>query len=218
MSLDRTIAHVQASIDAAWKHDSEIPDVARNWTDASSEKVRCLLHNICHRPGTIYLEAGVWVGSSLVCSLLGNEQFVERAYAIDNWSMASQPYPDDTGRAEFARNRKLHLSKYGNRLTVFDEDVYGFDPNKIDQRANVFYFDADHEKTIEGVIQLAPAMVDTCILILDDFHIFNIDKKWRAAVDDLPFTIECEWELPNNHRRDAKLWWCGFYVAVVTRK
>ena len=218
------IARVQTAIDSAWKHESGLPEEASHMHGLMSMKIRHLLNNMCAHPGTVFLEAGLWAGASLVSALAGNQRNIQQAYGIDNWVSCS------SGRGAknlFARQRQQHLADYGDRLRVFDHDLFTFDVAKhIHKPVNVFYYDADHDRTGDGVLAFADALADPCILMLDDWAIkswasntpYSVPTLWREAVERGPFNVEREWILPSNRKGDTELWWCGFYVAILTRK
>ncbi len=216
---EKLIARVQTAIDAAWKHESGLPEEASHMHGLMSVKIRHLLNNICACHGTVYLEAGLWAGASLVSALAGNESNVRRAYGIDNWIACS------SGRGAkhlFARQRHQHLTGYANRLTVFDHDLFTFDvAEHVREPVNVFYYDADHYRTTEGVLQFMDVLTDPCIIMVDDWQSYaryDVEAQWRKAESEGPFEVVKEWTLLSNKKDDPALWWCGFYVAVLKRK
>ncbi len=217
--MNRLIARVQAAVDAAWKHESGLPEEASQMHGLMSMKVRHLLNNMCACPGTVYLEAGLWAGASLVAALAGNERNVRQAYGIDNWIDCS------SGRGAkdlFARQRQQHLANYGNRLKVFDHDLFTFDVAKhIPEPVNVFYYDATHYRTTEGVLRFMDVLTDPCVIMVDDWQSYaryDVEAQWRKAESEGPCEVVKEWVLPSNKKDDAELWWCGFYVAILKRK
>ena len=217
MEYEKVIAKVQAAIDAAWQHQSGLPEFARKVPGLISDKQRHLLHNLCSAPGTVYLEAGLWQGASLIAALAGNERQVQKAYAIDDWYYCSS----GRGAKElFDRHVSTHLGGYGERLRVFDENLFDFDPSRLTDLATVFYYDADHLRTGEGVLHFADVLSDPCIIVLDDWDhpAHGVQAQWRTAVREGPLSIVQEWELPSRHKADLALWWCGVYVAVIERK
>jgi len=216
MTTEQLIEHVENAIAKASNHESRLPESTCQIHGLMSLKVRHLLNNLCSRPNTVYLEAGLWNGASLVSALAGNEDTVDHAYGIDNWINCAWGR-DAKGGCE--RSIAEHLD-YGDRLTVFDHDLFDFDVSNIRRPVNVFYFDADHLRTKEGVVHFADALDNTCIIILDDWDTkktYNIEDQWRAVEPPLPFTIVREWELHSRHKSDAELWWCGMYVAILKR-
>ncbi len=211
------VDHVTRSIAKAWKHESQLPPETLEIVGRTSPKIRHLLNNLCSLPNTVYLEAGSWFGASFISALAGNENTVKAAVAIDNWCARGGVPAAGYSECErmFDAHRTQFLAAYGDRQIKINQDLSTVDSLPV--TPTVFYYDADHGRTREGVLQFFPILADPCIVCLDDWSFPHVRSGWMQAISESEWVIVKEWDMPTKRPKDTDLWWEGFYVAVITR-
>ena len=211
---------IDLAINRAWVHQSKLSHEQLAVHGKTSDKVRHLLNNLfAGFNDTVYIEAGLWVGASLVAALHGNRESFRRVWGLDNWSQTPRPFVDGQARDAFYIAFHEHISEqYGSCVDILEKDLFTLSTSDIDQPVSILYYDADHDRTRDGVLALMPFLEDEAIVILDDWNAHDIDKQWEDVVRSGEFDVVREWVLPSRHRQDKELWWCGFYVAMVKRK
>ncbi len=211
------VERVQKAIDDAKEHKSRLPKATMDVRGWISPKIRHLLNNLCSAPDTVYLEAGLWQGASLISALAGNEDTVKAAYGIDNWRNCPK---GRSMKGRFDTHVRRHLGETVPNLTVFDADCLKMPVAKIKEPATIFYYDADHYATDRGTMRFFERLASPCVLLLDDWYNHQpIRKHWRKAEAEGEMEVVQEWELPTKNKLgDLDLWWIGLYVAVLQRK
>jgi predicted O-methyltransferase YrrM len=133
-------------------------------------------------PGESYVEAGSFMGASLIAARRGNEDAA--LVAIDDFSF---PAMTVSGRDLPPANRsklEANLERFGVRATILEGDA-----NEVlrsggpgDRRVGVFYYDACHDTaaTLEALRLVEPCLADPALLIVDDTDWPRV----REAVDD----------------------------------
>lgn len=203
------IDHVRASIAAAERRESNLPDAVLEIDGMSSPKVRHFLNNLCSFPTCRYLEIGSWKGSTLVSALYGNS--VEHAVAIDNFSEFGGP------RDEFGDNCSRHIPSSGHMF--FDADCFGIDKRLLHGPFNTYFYDGPHsfDGQMRAFTHFDDLLSDPFIAVVDDWNLKRVKQGTRAAFEQLGYNPLFEAELPAKKNGDRRRWWNGLYVAVVAK-
>lgn len=203
-------AMVQYSIFRADEYSSEIPkDVEDAPVGFTGAKTRHLLNNICKTPGTRYLEVGLWAGATF-CSALYRNQAI--GVGIDNWS-------------EFGGPKQECLSNVNRwvghpRATLVDSDCFKVDVTQLPHAPfNVFFYDGGHseEDHYRALGHFAPCLAGTFVFLVDDWQQLEAQRGTLYAMRDLGWKVHTEW-VKRSIDNDEKNWWCGLYLAVVSKK
>ena len=206
------ITTVNRAITEAVSRKSRLPPEAATIRGMTSPKIRHLLNNLCAMPNTVYVEMGLYKGATFVAALAGNEDTVKTAYGIDNWSL----FPSHLPRERFWEHHAKYLSAFGSRLHIHDTSLFDISPDAIAEPVTIFYYDADHIHTHKAVLKFLPRLADPCIIILDDWSRPEIRNDWEKIKAEV--TVHKEWELYSYVKDDLDHWWCGLFLAVITKK
>ncbi len=241
--MDELIYHTQRSIKLAYLGVSNLSKDIFYLDGMSSPKVRAFLNNLCEREGTRYLEIGSWKGSTLISALYANEQMVDLAIGIDNFTefadlgttinlisisqdtldrrrSPQQKHPRECCRENIDRflRKPLNLHFYDNDCfsSVFIDALKQHHPQA---HINVYLFDGEHTESSQysGFTEYDFILDDTFIAIIDDWNWEEVKVGTRRAFADLRYKVLKEWELPGKGTNDIENWWNGLYVAVVQK-
>lgn len=201
---------VDAAIDAAGRHLSRLPPAVLALNGMSSPKVRHLLNNLCRRPGTRYLEVGVWAGSTLISALSGNAETVVAADAIDNFSQFGGP------REVFEANCREHLEAGRFKLHV---DGFREVTPELQPPVNVYFYDGDHSAVDQrdGLLHFWPCLADEFVFVVDDWNWETAKSGTYEGIAKSGGCVVRYWELPAAFNGDREQWWNGLFVAVIRK-
>ena len=180
----------------------------RSFQGMSGLKGRHFLNNLCSIPGTRYLEIGLWKGSTFRSALRGNSVI---ATGIDNWSEFNGPME------ECVANIKKEVG--ANTVQIIDSDCFVVDKTKLTGPYDVYFYDGGHSATDQyrALTYYTDVLADDFILVVDDWMQLEVQRGTLFSLRDLDYNVL--WE---NHCRsidnDPLNWWCGMYVAVVSKK
>lgn len=205
------VMHVQKSIEKAEHGESKLTKDILDLDGYSSAKVRHFLNGLCSLQGGSYLEIGVWKGSTFVSALYGNENNLQQAVAIDNWSQFSGP------RQTFLNNTKKFLQK--NRFCFYEGDCFKVNFEVFKQPINIYFYDGEHSVTSQklALVYYEKALDNTFILVVDDYNWIEAQQGTQQGIKDLGFEIVFETVLPARYNGDRENWWNGLYVAVLSK-
>jgi len=166
-------------------------------------------------PGESYVEAGTYMGASLIAAMRGNEgrDFV----ALDNFAfdetieVKGRTLPGTT-RAKLEAN----LDRFGVRgATILEGDTLELLRGGAlgDRRVGVFYYDASHayEDTVGALRAVEPYLADHALLLVDDYDWDEVGRATRDYVEGQPkarMLLEIGGE-----RKGLPQWWEG--VAAI---
>jgi len=166
-------------------------------------------------PGESYVEAGTYMGASLIAAMRGNEarDFV----ALDNFALdetievKGRTLPGTT-RAKLESN----LERFGaGGATILEGDTLELLRGGAlgDRRVGVFYYDASHdyEDTVGALKAIEPHLADEALLLVDDYDWEEVARATRDYVEGQPkarMLLEIGGE-----RKGLPQWWEG--VAAV---
>lgn len=212
----------------------------------SSPKGRRLLNLLCERPGTVYLEIGMWRGSSLISALYNNEKTVTKAIAIDNFSEFEKPLFVNSINFEdsITHNPKIplsllpvkehllsHIGTYLSSVWEIDRKLDIIDANCFDYRlnelktehagqVNLYFYDGGHEEEdqYKAFTEYDKIFANQFIAIVDDYVINkNAEVGTKRAIKDLGYKILYEKVLPARYNGDVFQYWAGAGVFVFEK-
>lgn len=206
------IEHVKQSIQNAENGHSKLSKEILSISGYSSPKVRHFLNNLCSAPGTRYLEIGVWKGSTFVSALFGNEQSIDDAVAIDNWSEFGGP------KNLFLKNCSKFL--VGCPFRFYEANCFKIDAKAIfPQQVNTYFFDGEHTAISQelALTYYNDVLDDVFIVVIDDWNFKAVQLGTEEALRKMNYEILFKTNLPSSCINDAKNWWNGLFVAVLRK-
>ena len=208
-------------------YDPDDPNAYYNVPGLSSPRVRHFLNNLCSQEGAVYLEVGVFAGSTFCAAIQNND--MEAAYANDNWSQPNlKParqdidFPlDEVTVDTFVENLQQNVT---TETLDFDIQVLNGDSSQLDKKdfadhdVNIIFYDGDNSKRkmVEFFEGMKNFTQDVFTLVIDDANIednVRITKEW---IESQNYNLLYERELLND-QEDDRMWWNGLYVTVVSK-
>jgi len=166
-------------------------------------------------PGESYVEAGTYVGASLIAAMRGNEgkDFI----AIDSFGFGPL---EVKGRSLPKAGRKAleaNLARFGAvGATILEGDVFELlRGGALEGRTvGVWYYDAahDYESQLEGLRLAEPHLVPGALMIVDDTDWERVDRAMRDYLAGQPrarLLVQV-----NGKDRGQAWWWEGMQVLV----
>jgi len=166
-------------------------------------------------PGESYVEAGTYMGASLIAAMRdnGDNDFV----AMDNFAfdetieVKGRTLPGTT-RAKLVAN----LDRFGARgATILEGDALDLLRSGAlgDRRVGAFYYDASHayEDTVGSLRAIEPYLAKHALLFVDDYDWEEVERATRDYVEGQPkarMLLEIGGE-----RKGLPQWWEG--VAII---
>lgn len=182
----------------------------------SSTKNRILLNELV-KDNDIYLEIGVYQGSTFVAALYqNNPQYV---CAIDNFAQFDE---NGVNANRFASVVIKHLQQLKGRIGFINADCFNLneqEKERVPKNVNVYLYDGAHE-AIDQKLALTyyqEFLANEFIFIVDDWNYEPARVGTREAIAELGLTVHKEWELFSKFNGDTESWWNGFYVAVCEK-
>lgn len=111
------------------------------------------------RPGSVFVNVGVWHGFSFFCGMVGNEN--RRCLGIDNFSHRHSP------RETFLKRFREHAS---DRHEFFEMEYREYFRKVHDSPIGCYLFDGPHREEDQwDALEFAePFFADNCIVVIDD--------------------------------------------------
>lgn len=199
---------VHMAIANADKGISKLPAGGLPIDGESSNKVRCLLNNLCAISGTVYCEVGLLCGSTFISALYANED--TPAIGIDNWSRVPQ------AREDFHNAMRIWRIDQRPHVAIHDCDLFAADVRGMAKPINVLFYDGCHDwqSTFAAVGKLWPILSHRFAIVVDDFNYPQVADAVSFARGWLRIDVRAEWMLPAHHNGDLEQWWNGLYVGV----
>ena len=207
-------------------YDPDDPNAYYNVPGLSSPRVRHFLNNLCSQEGAVYLEVGVFAGSTFCAAIQNND--MEAAYANDNWSQPNlKParqdidFPlDEVTVDTFVENLQQNVT---TETLDFDIQVLNGDSSQLDKKdfehdVNIIFYDGDNSKRkmVEFFEGMKNFTQDVFTLVIDDANIEDNVKITKEWIESQNYNLLYERELLND-QEDDKMWWNGLYVTVVSK-
>ena len=207
-------------------YDPKDPSAYYNVEGLTSPRVRHFLNNLCSQEGAVYLEVGVYAGSTF-CAAVQNNDMVA-AYANDNWSQPNlQPARDDMDLTLENVTVDTFVKNFQENITTdsldFDIKVLNGDSSQLgkkdfEQDVNVIFYDGDNDqlKMIEFYTQMLTFTQDVFTLVVDDANVEKNVEVTKQFIEYNGLKVLYERELLND-QEDINMWWNGLYVVVVSK-
>ena len=207
-------------------YDPKDPSAYYNVEGLTSPRVRHFLNNLCSQEGAVYLEVGVYAGSTF-CAAVQNNDMVA-AYANDNWSQPNlQPARDDMDLTLENVTVDTFVKNLQENITTdsldFDIKVLNGDSSQLckkdfEQDVNVIFYDGDNDqlKMIEFYTQMLTFTQDVFTLVVDDANVEKNVEVTKQFIEYNGLKVLYERELLND-QEDINMWWNGLYVVVVSK-
>ena len=207
-------------------YDPNDPTAYYNVEGLTSPRVRHFLNNLCSQEGAVYLEVGVFAGSTF-CAAVQNNDMVA-AYANDNWSQPNlQPAREDINLTvenvtvdTFVKNLQENIT---TETLDFDIQVLNGDSSKLGKKdfphdVNVIFYDGDNseQKMREFFLNMIDFTENVFTLVVDDANIEENVAITKRFIDAMGLKILYERELLNDPE-DIDMWWNGLYVVVLSK-
>jgi predicted O-methyltransferase YrrM len=165
-------------------------------------------------PGESYVEAGTYMGASLIAASRGNDG--ADLVAIDRFSFG--PMEVDGRKLPAASREALeaNLARFGVTGAILEGDALEqLWSGALDGRtAGVFYYDAahDYETQLEALRVVEPFLAKRALLIVDDSDWTDV----RRAIDDYLAGQPQARELVaiEGSKADQPWWWAGMSVLA----
>ena len=207
-------------------YDPNDPSAYYNVEGLTSPRVRHFLNNLCSQEGAVYLEVGVYAGSTF-CAAVQNNDMVA-AYANDNWSQPNlQPAREDINLLLEDVTVDTFVQNLQENITTdsldFDIQVLNGDSSKLSKKdfthnVNIIFYDGDNSehKMREFFINMIDFTEDVFTLVVDDANIEENVAITKRFIDAMGLKILYERELLND-QEDVDMWWNGLYVVVLSK-
>ena len=189
----------------------------------TSPRVRHFLNNICSQEGAVYLEIGVFAGSTF-CAAIENNDMVA-AYANDTWQEPElQPEREDLNidvvgdMGTFISNVEKVSENLDFDISVLKGECEGLNKDNFQHKVNIIFYDGDNDPTVMWrFFNTIDAYTDDVFtLIIDDANSELNVKTTKEFVNQTGWNILYERELLNN-QEDENMWWNGLYVLVLSK-
>ena len=189
----------------------------------TSPRVRHFLNNICSQEGAVYLEIGVFAGSTF-CAAIENNDMVA-AYANDTWQEPElQPEREDLSidvvgdMDTFISNVEKVSENLDFDISVLKGECEGLNKDNFQHKVNIIFYDGDNDPTVMWrFFNTIDAYTDDVFtLIIDDANSELNVKTTKEFVNQTGWNILYERELLNN-QEDENMWWNGLYVLVLSK-
>ena len=207
-------------------YDPNDPSAYYNVEGLTSARVRHFLNNLCSQEGAVYLEVGVYAGSTF-CAAVQNNDMVA-AYANDNWSQPNlQPAREDLDLSlqnvtvdTFVKNLQENITtdSLDFDIQVLKGDSSGLSKKDFKHDVNIIFYDGDNseQKMREFFLRMIDFTQDVFTLVIDDANIQENVAITKRFIDAMGLKILYERELLND-LEDPEMWWNGLYVVVLSK-
>jgi len=172
----------------------------------SSRKIRHFLNVLCSLPNANYLEVGVWQGATWISAMYQNEDTLNTAIGIDNWS-----------QSQFFSNWKKFIPH--SKAQFYETDCFKIDKKLFTAPVNIYFYDANPsvEAQKKALTYFNDIFDDVFIVVIDDWYYPEVQQGTKQAIDELGYTVLFETVLPAYKNEDVEMWWNGLYVAVLRK-
>ncbi len=222
---------VEVCLDIGERRESKIQEHQRlvESYGASGLRTKHFLNSLLSNGKMVYLELGVYYGSTLICGLYKNPDV--KAYAVDDWRYSEIDSPsvklDDKGKPipwETIRLlAKENIEKFGiTNVKLIEKDWLELKKSDIPEPVEIV-----HIQPMPGVtkVQLTailntiyPLLAVTSIIVADytkDDTIRTTYEEWVKAKD---FNVDSHVYKDSANLADKRNWWGGLTVMVLTKK
>ena len=216
MTITDHVMHATCALADTYKGLSKLPDAVLGLRGYSMPGIRRLLNNLCAFEDCRFLEVGALYGATAIAASYGNNgQFT----TIDDFRGPGTRHECEKNLAAYANDAPVKL---------IVADAWNV-PLEFVKPVDVFFYDGAHEMrtTRQAIEHFAPALADTCIVVIDDWNWSAVRTGLRAAHPDRPWFPLAQWELftaniPNSMGFKLAchdpVWWNGLFVGVYSSR
>ena len=220
--MNPLVDHAIRAIDGAVDNNSNFNPKGYNVLGLSSNKVRHLLNNLCNERGTVYVDAGAYMGSTVFAALMGNTAV--KAYAIDDFQDEiikpkrkdlHKDYKDITNPVdEFIQNAEkwmntdcsIGFSVKPIQAVVFNPEF----PPRV-----VFYDAAVDDDMVPNLEHIHKYAEKDYILVVDDANFEGVIDKTREFTKDK--NVIWDRTILTETAEDSNDFWNGVYLCVIEK-
>jgi hypothetical protein len=188
----------------------EVPNLAEENNLALVNLAASLLE-----PGESYIEAGTFMGASLIAAARNNEG--KDVVGIDDFSFSGVQVKDRTLPPGDRAQLEANLERFGAQgATVLEGDAHALlrDGALGDRRVGAYYYDASHsyKSQVAGLQLIEPYLAETALLIVDDSDWEDVGRATRDYLAGQP-KARLLFEIGGDDRGQP-WWWEGVMVLA----
>lgn len=218
------VKHVIDSIDKSAQGISNFVAEGYPVPGLTSDRVRHFLNNLCQVENAVYMEVGVYVGSTFFAALQGNHI---KAYAVDHFrstdispELNQMPWaPSGDPKTDFISYAQEYQGKSAVKLldkdcrSVLESDIHP------EYKPNIIFYDGDHDYRIQFdfLNTSLDYLQDTFILVIDDANIESAIASTNDFIRINKLGILYEKKILNQVE-DSTQWWNGLYILVLKKR
>jgi len=166
-------------------------------------------------PGESYVEAGTYMGASLIAAMRGNEgkDFV----SMDNFSLGELELDDRSLPGASRAGLEANLARFGaGGATILEGDTHELLRTGAlgDRRVGVYYYDASHayEAQLDGLRLVEPHLADEALLVVDDS---DWEDVGRATQDYLALQPRARLLFEIGGSGQGRPWWWEGMIVIA---
>jgi len=217
------VNHVIDSIDKSAQFISKFDESTYSILGLTSNRVRHLLNNLCQIENPIYMEIGVYNGSTFYAALQNNSV---KAYAVDHFNSPNiKPERDDVywemdenPLQSFVNNSQIYIGTNSVKLLTKEAGLVEETDIHPQYKPNIIFYDGNHDydEQLNALNNLNLNFADTFILVIDDANIESSVTSTDEFIRINNLRVLYEKKLLHNIE-DSSLWWNGLYILVLTK-
>ena len=217
------VKKVIESISNSAKNISNFDELTYNIPGLSSNRVRHLLNNLCQIDDAVYMEVGVYTGSTFYAALQNNSI---KAYAIDHFQAQNiTPERDDVEWQtnenpfiSFVENSKTYIGNNSIKLLEKEASFVSVDDIHPEYKPNIIFYDGNHdyEEQLNCLNSLLCNFTDTFILVIDDANIESSVTSTDEFIRINNLGVLYEKKILHNIE-DFTQWWNGLYILILSK-
>lgn len=166
-------------------------------------------------PGESYVEAGVYMGASLIAAARGNEG--KDIVGLDDFSFPAMEVRERPLPPASRSQLEANLERFrADDVTVLEGDALQLlrDGALQGRRVGAYYYDATHsyESQLEGLRLVEPYLTEQALLIVDDSDWEDVARATRDYLAEQPkarLLLEIV-----GHEKGQPWWWDGVMVLA----
>jgi len=220
-TLDEYVKIVLDAIDLASKNESSFDEKTFNIRGLSSNKVRHFLNNLCGSFGSVYLELGLYTGSTFFAAIENHNHCM--SFAVDDFSQIDiKPFRDDLNIDLPNINLKDYFisNAITNKTCLLNKSILDVDQsNFYGTKPNIIFYDADHDPENQKLYlnHLLPCFANKFILILDDANFMGVIESADQFCQENNLKVLFNRKILTSIPEDENSWWNGLYIMVLEK-
>lgn len=216
--MDSDVKLVLESIDKSARHDSNFDEKEYKYHGLSSNKIRHFLNNLCSKENSIYLELGVYAGSTFFAATMNRDII---SFAVDDYSQGIvSPFRQDVVIPDVKNPKKTFFSGLTENQYFLSNSIIELTAKQfIKKNPNIIFYDADHDpqKQFDNLTYLLPLFADQFILIVDDSNFMGVVHSTEAFVKENNLNIIFDRKILTTIPEDINSWWNGIHIMILRK-